>query len=30
MAIMMHRYMDEETIKECDRDGTMIVRGVMN
>ena len=29
-AVVMRRYMDAETIKEWDKDGTTIVRGVMN
>ena len=29
-AIVMRRYMDAETIKEWDRDGTTIVHSVMN
>ena len=30
LAIVIHRYIDIETIKEWDRDGTMIVCGIMN
>ena len=29
-TVMMRRYVDVETIKEWDRDGTTMVRGMMN